>query len=432
MRLAIAAALVVCAAAPALAQATVELGRCVKKPVAGGNGFSAPGCTKLAFGAMAKYEWKSGAVKARFHSEEGLSTFETVKGTKVTCASDTDQGEYTGTATDTETITFNGCETSKLPCESAGQPAGRIVTTTLTSTLGVISQAKKQVGLDLEGEKGVFAAFECAGLPIVITGSVIGPITPINKMTVTSTVKFAQAKGKQKPEKFEGQPKDVLGCDISGGGSDQCAFTSTDVITNEEPLEIRLLPPAPVWWVEKGLLSGSEAIAEATTVTTPFELAMTGKDIVEPFTIQCTGVKIRGGMIEAPSARSEKAVVYEGCSVPGKPTCVVGTTETEPLTATLEGPAGAEKLRFVPQSGAEIATYHVTGCAVFGAYKANGVMICNYGGVETEALEHPLEFTAASGSNVTYQFNGKPKETAAPFTGTDKVHLQSGKNWSAF
>ncbi len=114
------------------------------------------------------------------------------------------------------------------------------------------------------------------------------------------------------------------------------------------------------------------------------------------------------------------------------PTCTVGTTETKPLKATLEGPAGATKLKFEPQSGNEIATYVVTGCAVFGSYQANGDMICDYSGVAVESSEHPLEFTAASKSKVKFQFNGKPMETAAPFTGTDKVHLASGKLWSAY
>jgi hypothetical protein len=300
------------------------------------------------------------------------------------------------------------------------------VTTSLTSVLGVINKAKKEAGVSLEGPSAIFAEFECGSVHQVISGSVIVKV-PVNKMQTHFTEAFTQSKGKQKPEQFEGQPKDTLTC-----GGLQCGFTSKDTITNEEALEIRFAPTPPRWWVEGKLLVGSEAIAETTNVTTPFELSMTGKDIVEPFTIQCTGVRIKSGIIEAPGSRSEQAVVYEGCSVPGKPTCTVGTTETKPLKATLEGAPGATKLKFEPQSGNEIATYHVTGCAVVGSYQANGVMICKYSGVEVESLEHPLEFTAASKSKVKFQFNGKPMETAAPFTGTDKVHLASGKLWSAF
>jgi hypothetical protein len=415
------------AVVPALAQAGgPELGRCIKKTLAGGTGYSNATCTTTTSGSTAKYEWQPGpGAKPSFTSTEGLSTFETLAKSKMTCKSDSDKGEYTGPTSDTETITFSGCESSATPCTSAGQGSGTIVTTSLTSTLGVIDKAKKEVGVSLEGPSSTFAEFECGGSSQVISGSVIGKL-PVNKLLTHFTETFTQAKGKQKPEQFEGQPKDTLRC-----GELQCGFKSKDTVLNEETLEIRL-SSSPRWWVEGKLLVGSEAIAEATNVTTPFELAMTGKDIVEPFTIQCTGVRIKGGKIEAPGTRTEQAVVYEGCSVPGKPTCTVGTTETKPLKATLEGPAGATKLKFEPQSGNEIATYVVTGCAVFGNYQANGDMICNYSGVAAESSEHPLEFTAASKSKVKFQFNGKPMETAAPFTGTDKVHLASGKLWSAY
>jgi hypothetical protein len=420
-------ALAAFAAMPALAQAaSPELGRCTKKAVTGGSGYANATCTTTTSGSTARYEWLPGpGPKRRFTSTEGASTFETVAKGKVTCKSDVDEGEYTDAKTDTETIVFSGCESSAVPCTSAGQAAGTIVTTALTSSLGVIDKAKKEVGVSLEGPSSVFAEFKCGASSQLITGSVIGKV-PVNKVQTGFTESFTQAKGKQKPEQFEGQSKDTLNC-----GELQCAFKSKDKVVNEEALEIRL-STSPRWWVEGKLLVGSEAIAEATNVTTPFELAMTGKDIVEPFTIQCTGVRIKGGDIQAPGTRTEQAVVYEGCSVPGKPTCIVGTTETKPLTATLEGPAGATKLKFEPQSGNEIATYVVTGCAVFGSYRANGDMICDYSGVEVESAEHPLEFTTASKSKVKFQFNGKPMETAAPFTGTDRVHLASGKLWSAY
>jgi hypothetical protein len=97
------------------------------------------------------------------------------------------------------------------------------------------------------------------------------------------------------------------------------------------------------------------------------------------------------------------------------------------LKATLEGPKGAIKLKFAPQSGSEIAKFVIsgTGCEQDGSYEADGTMICNYSGVETESEEHPLEFTGASGSKV--EIDGE----TATFSGTDKVHLESKKLWSA-
>jgi hypothetical protein len=63
---------------------------------------------------------------------------------------------------------------------------------------------------------------------------------------------------------------------------------------------------------------------------------------------------------------------------------------------------------------------------VKGFYAASGEMICDYSGVETESAEHPLEFTETTGSKV--EINGED----ASFRLTDRVHLASGKLWSAF
>ena len=64
-------------------------------------------------------------------------------------------------------------------------------------------------------------------------------------------------------------------------------------------------------------------------------------------------------------------------------------------------------------------------CAQKGFYHADGQMTCNYQEVEEELGEHPLEFTAASGSEV------KVSGEVVPFSGTDAVHLASGRLWSA-
>ena len=63
---------------PALAQAGgPELGRCIKKALAGGAGYSNATCTTTTSGSTAKYEWQPGpGSKPSFTSTEGLSTFE--------------------------------------------------------------------------------------------------------------------------------------------------------------------------------------------------------------------------------------------------------------------------------------------------------------------------------------------------------------------
>jgi hypothetical protein len=180
----------------------------------------------------------------------------------------------------------------------------------------------------------------------------------------------------------------------------------------------------PEWWVAGSLLKGSEAIAEETKVTTPFELEARAEK-TRKFFIQCKELDVKKGVIESPNVRKEEALLFEKCIVVGEPTCKVAI-KTKPLVAKLEGSTGAIKLKFVPESGTEIAKWEITGCASDkGKYEADGTMDCNYSGVETESEEHPLEFTATSGSSV--KVNGEPSE----FTGTDKVHLASNKLWSA-
>jgi hypothetical protein len=177
---------------------------------------------------------------------------------------------------------------------------------------------------------------------------------------------------------------------------------------------------SPKWWVAEKLFEGKAALAEETSVTKPLKVEASG------LTLECKKVKVKSGLIESPSSRSEKAEVFEECQAGGS-ACKTGTTETKPLKATLEGSTGAIKLKFEPQTGKEIAKFEITGasCTIKGTYTLTGTMICNYNGVETESIEHPLEFTPTSGSEV--EVNSK----SAKFSGTDEVLLASGEKWSA-
>jgi hypothetical protein len=430
------------AVTPVTAQAaTVELGRCIKKTVAGGTGYSNAGCTTPTTGVTAKYEWLPGpGAKNKFTSTEHASTFATLLGKTMTCESDTDAGEYIGASEDRETITFKGCKSAGIPCTSVGLAAGEVQTNELISRYGFV-KAPKSVGVSLEpGPKsgGDVLTAGCGALTIEIRGSVIAPV-PIDKMVLTFTEKFVAAKGKQKPENFEGQPKDVLESSFAKAAFEQTGFTSADTVTNEEKLEIRVTPEAPKWWVEEALLVGAEPIAEETKVTVNLKLEFSIEKGVSKIKIECKKEKIDTGIIEGPRSRSEQAEIFEECGVVGEESkCSVassgspaGTIKTSPLTASLEGASGAAKLKFEPEAGKPIAAYEISEisptCADKGfKFEADGNMICNYKGVQTESLEHPLEFTPTSGSKFTLG-GGEGKLTL-----TDEVHLSSAKKWSAF
>ena len=212
-----------------------EFGRCVKaKP----GKYHDPGCEKGEV-KSGTFEWEPGCIKCGFTSEEGKSTFETVNKQKIVCTSDSDQGHYIAGGNnkeDTEGIVFAGCTFSGLPCHE-------LRTFLLRSVLGFIKKPT-EVGVSLEPFSGTgpLFEFECGGLKIAISGSVIGKVTPISKMTLKFKEVFKAIAGKQKPEQFEGAPKDTLLCTVFEGGkelkSEQCGFTSTDTVTNEELLEV--------------------------------------------------------------------------------------------------------------------------------------------------------------------------------------------------
>jgi len=231
-----------------------EVGRCVLAESTGeGTGkvyhgaYEDKGCTTEVVGQEGKYEWITGAVKAKFAAKGGVSTLEGVGGARVTCASSTVAGEYTGAKTLAASVTFKGCKSaaSKEACQSNGAPAGQLIASGLTGGLGFIQDERTMsgllvsVGVDLGGESSLVSA-QCNGVtePLVIKGSVIAPLAKIDAMSKTSTLKYAASAGKQSPEQFEGGSKDTLTATL-GAGVEQAGLTTTEKLTNEELLEVK-------------------------------------------------------------------------------------------------------------------------------------------------------------------------------------------------
>jgi hypothetical protein len=223
---------------PCEAEEFPGLGRCVK---AKGTGGEPAGCEEGKEGAAGEDEWLAGAAKSKFTSKEGLSFFETPAGNYLPCKSDTDVGEYIGESEDLETITFRDCDVPGAECTNT---AGGFETKPLRSLYGFVKRPE-EVGVSLEPATGTtFAEFECEAMGKgSISGSVIAPITPVKTMTKTFTETFTGHAGVQTPERFEGEPKDTLTCVIPPSSTPEpCSFKSTDKVTNEEKLEIRLTP----------------------------------------------------------------------------------------------------------------------------------------------------------------------------------------------
>lgn len=116
--------------------------------------------------------------------------------------------------TENNVTTFTGCETGGIPCTSAGQATGIIVTKSLKGFLGGISATVAGVRLYSQTEgrgAGKLAEFECgAGVAkVVVTGSVIGSLSGSSgkvvkegKFAATQKLTFTEAGGAQKYQTF--------------------------------------------------------------------------------------------------------------------------------------------------------------------------------------------------------------------------------------
>lgn len=230
-----------------------EFGRCQKAPsekvgtktVYLGK-YTASSCLLRSATDTGKYEWYPGVVKGHFETNikpTTVAALETTTKAKVTCSGERSTGEVTGAkSVGSVVLSFTGCQSGGQECTTSGLPGGEVQTTTLEGVLGIekvlikLGKETRKAALDLYpvGKTGAFVEYTCTGSsPTVLSGSVIGPV-PTNKMFTTAAVKDLQAKGKQKPERFEGGESDVL----TNSLNQQVGLSLSAIQTNEEPFEI--------------------------------------------------------------------------------------------------------------------------------------------------------------------------------------------------
>jgi hypothetical protein len=225
-----------------------EFGRCVKLAKGVIGTFSTAVCTTPATDEKFSFEWQQGpGANAKFTTnikELTTATIETVGGaTRIVCSGQTGTGEYTGRHTvGNVMLTLTGCELSGSKCTSEGAEEGVVRTSVLEGSLGVTKKAeiatKTKIALDFfpAVEAGTVMAFSCGATNVTVTGSVLVPVTA-NKMLLSTTLKFVGKSGKQKPEKFEGMPADVLMLAVGEGAPVRAGLTLTTVQRNEEKIE---------------------------------------------------------------------------------------------------------------------------------------------------------------------------------------------------
>ncbi|HXB14246.1 MAG TPA: hypothetical protein VNV44_00750 [Solirubrobacteraceae bacterium] len=166
----------------------------------------------FAVGAEAKTKPITGP--APYTASSGLSKLSSEGLPEIECKKSKAAGQLTSATHGEVTVTFEECETNGKKCGNISP--GTIETKLLETTVGWISKAKGEVGVDFIGKaggttgKGAEAEFECEGLAVSVKGSAIGKSVPLNVMATTGEVVLNGAGGKQEVEKLEGQPKDTL------------------------------------------------------------------------------------------------------------------------------------------------------------------------------------------------------------------------------
>jgi hypothetical protein len=236
----VAAAALSAVAVSTASAAAPEIGRCLKVAKGVTGKFATANCTTAGTPEKHGFEWTPGFVKGHFTTKStSAATLETVTKTTVTCKTETSGGEYTGLKNvGGVVVKFNECTSAGLACSTKGSKTGELVTNVLEGVIGFENKLKKKIGFDLfpKGHTGRFIEFVCAGLQVSVEGSVIVPIVA-DKMALTQTLKYKAEKGKQKPEKLEGEPVDVLLTSLNGAKAIQSGQTITTVQTDEEKLE---------------------------------------------------------------------------------------------------------------------------------------------------------------------------------------------------
>lgn len=143
-------------------------------------------------------------------SSTGPATLATEQGT-VKCKASTDSGTITGVKSDTDTVSFTGCELLGSECTSLNTTSKGEIKTFLLETTLIEHGEKGLSGLEpKEGEAWVQfanvagkespwnAKFGCSGIGYFeVDGSVSGPITPLNVSTEEFHVKVEKGLGEQ-------------------------------------------------------------------------------------------------------------------------------------------------------------------------------------------------------------------------------------------
>jgi hypothetical protein len=187
----------------------------------------------------------SPASKTLYTVKGSLVSFRTTAGLTYTCTASKGDGEITGAKSATAKLTFTGCGTATVKCQSEGAQSGEIKTGTLPVELVYVSKEHHEAGLVFNFKASAFATWACNGTAQGIRNSIVATLSPVNASTTSHTVTFAETTtpGIQNPTQYENDEGKLVSAwaemQIVSSAWLQGSLVNQLTLTTPEPLEVK-------------------------------------------------------------------------------------------------------------------------------------------------------------------------------------------------
>lgn len=193
---------------------------------------------------------------------------------------------------------------------------------------------------------------------------------------------------------------------------------------------------SPAWQVEGKTLAGSESLKLTANTPLKAKSEVRGEKIFE---LECENRETgenptalsESATITAPTKGEVRNLVLKKCHYLVGSKCSIGQIHsTLKIGLGLESTEGKEPVftKFTPETENVFLQWSTQSCAGEGTYTVKGSARCQLHEASTQQIVKQCEFTATSGSSLTYGLN------PVTFTGTVNMELagtNKGKKWGA-
>jgi hypothetical protein len=201
---------------------------------------TALGTTIAASASAALPEFEPGGTKGeKLTMTSGTATFDADDQSESVCESDQGSGEFIGTSKKEVLLTFDfaGCTVFGIIGGHSLGDRERVILAHFTGVLCYLNKTKKEVGIKLAlPSSGIH--IEVAGKLLIVTGTAIGLVKPVNTKSKTGEIILKQSGDVQEFTKCEGGSEETLKTAENEGTAVQTSLQTTDTVTYEKEVEL--------------------------------------------------------------------------------------------------------------------------------------------------------------------------------------------------